>query len=70
MESHSKPMRIQCSGRAASLLRLQAPGIKLKARGIIHIKGKGDMSTYFLEEDGLTAMPQDLKAGDSTTSAA
>jgi len=71
MESHSKPMRIQCSDRAASLLRLQAPGIKLKARGIIHIKGKGDMSTYFLEEGGgLTAMPQDLKARDATTSAA
>jgi len=49
MESHSKPMRIQCSDRTAALLRLQAPGMKLKARGMTHIKGKGDMSTYFIE---------------------
>ena len=49
MESHSKPNKIQCSDRAASMLRFQAPEMKLKARGIIHIKGKGDMSTYFLE---------------------
>ena len=49
MESYSKPNKIQCSDRTASMLRVQAPGMKLKARGMIHIKGKGDMSTYFLE---------------------
>jgi len=49
MESHSMPMRVHCSERAADMLRQQAPEMKLKARGMIRIKGKGDMPTYFLE---------------------
>lgn len=58
MESHSKPNKIQCSDRAASMIRIQAPEMRLKARGIIHIKGKGDMSTYFLEGTDLAESAQ------------
>lgn len=58
MESHSKPNKIQCSDRAASMIRTQAPEMRLKARGVIHIKGKGDMSTYFLEGADLAESAQ------------
>jgi guanylate cyclase len=48
MESTSLPGHIQCSDRAAGLLREQAPDISLKYRGEIKVKGKGDMHTYWL----------------------
>ena len=48
MESHSEAGRIQCSQSAASLLAKQAPEIQLDPRGVIHVKGKGPMSTYWV----------------------
>jgi class 3 adenylate cyclase len=51
MESTSKSGRIQCSERSANLLRLQAPEVKVKSRGIIEIKGKGEMHTYWINEE-------------------
>lgn len=48
MESHSWPGKIQCSDRAAALLKIQAPNIKLAYRGEIAVKGKGDMNTYWV----------------------
>jgi len=50
MESNSIKNRIHCSERAAMLLRYQDPDIPLKSRGIISVKGKGDMSTYWVNE--------------------
>jgi serine/threonine protein kinase len=50
MESHSLPGRIQCSERAAGLLKAQGPEILLAYRGTIHVKGKGEMDTYWVNE--------------------
>jgi len=49
MESNSKKNKIHLSDDAADLLMLQAPGAHLTSRGIVPIKGKGDMKTYWLE---------------------
>ena len=46
MESNSKANRIHCSKAAAKLLQGQYPELDLKPRGLIAIKGKGDMSTF------------------------
>jgi class 3 adenylate cyclase len=43
METNSKPNRIHCSSATAELLAVQSPGTPLRSRGIIPIKGKGDM---------------------------
>ena len=48
MESSSLPGCIQCSSFSADLLRIQAPLIPLRSRGMVSIKGKGEMSTYFV----------------------
>ena len=42
--------RIQCSERAARLLQDQWPTAKLCRRGIVSIKGKGEMLTYWVNE--------------------
>ena len=46
MESHSKPGRIQVSAAMHGLL---ADRYRLKRRGVIQVKGKGKMLTYWLE---------------------
>lgn len=51
MESTSLPMRIHCSERSAGLLRSQAPEIKLECRGVINVKGKGEMVTFWVGDD-------------------
>lgn len=58
MESSSKRNRIHCSSTSAELLMDQAPNCHLQSRGMITIKGKGDMHTYWLED-----MDQDLVSG-------
>ena len=45
MESHSLPGRIQLSGATRVAL---GNGFKLERRGVIEVKGKGMMETYFL----------------------
>jgi serine/threonine protein kinase/ABC-type glycerol-3-phosphate transport system substrate-binding protein len=50
MESNSLPMRIQCSDRCAEMLKKQAPELTLESRGMIPIKGKGEMSTFFIAQ--------------------
>eukprot|EP00571_Detonula_confervacea_P002410 CAMPEP_0172315400 /NCGR_PEP_ID=MMETSP1058-20130122/25061_1 /TAXON_ID=83371 /ORGANISM="Detonula confervacea, Strain CCMP 353" /LENGTH=1336 /DNA_ID=CAMNT_0013029473 /DNA_START=176 /DNA_END=4186 /DNA_ORIENTATION=+ len=58
MESNSLSMRIQCSDSAAEVLKVQAPGMELESRGMIPIKGKGEMATFFIQTDGyITAKP-------------
>ena len=42
-------MRIHCSTASATLLRTQAPEISLTPRGRIRIKGKQEMSTYWVQ---------------------
>ena len=53
MESHSLPGRIQCSSTSASLLAQQAPDILQVSRGHIHIKGKGEMHTFWVDFDDI-----------------
>lgn len=51
MESHSLPGMIHCSLASAQLLETQAPHIPLKVRGMIRVKGKGKMRTYWAGEN-------------------
>lgn len=49
-ESNSLPGRIHCSDRAAALLKGQAPNLPILRRGVISVKGKGDMETWWVAE--------------------
>jgi len=51
MESNSRANHIHCSSAAADLLMQQCPAISLKSRGLINIKGKGDMETFWVNEE-------------------
>ena len=51
MESTSSANRIQCSSRAAQFLQEQWPEAKLCRRGIVNIKGKGEMLCYWVNEE-------------------
>ena len=48
MESTSEAMKIQCSSSTASLLDMSSNVITVP-RGTIDVKGKGLMSTYWIE---------------------
>jgi len=48
MESHSEVNRIHCSEASAKLLLVQAPHIPIASRGMISVKGKGLMHTYWV----------------------
>lgn len=50
MESHSEKNRIQCSGTAAKILRKQYPSLPLCSRGLVSIKSKGMMETFWVNE--------------------
>lgn len=52
MESNSRAGRVQCSRRASDLLRSQRKpesALKLSSRGMIRVKGKGEMETFFVD---------------------
>lgn len=48
MESYSVANRIHCSEPSAKLLQKQNPGIEVMSRGMINVKGKGLMHTYWV----------------------
>ena len=48
MESNSEAGRILCTHASAELLKTQAPGLALKVRGKIKVKGKGNMIAYWV----------------------
>ena len=52
MESNSKANRILCSEASYKLLVDQAPEIVVRKRGKIAVKGKGDMTVYWVRADG------------------
>jgi class 3 adenylate cyclase len=54
MESHGMPGTIQVS---ESTFQLLAPKYRLRPRGIIEVKGKGEMATYFLEGRAMDSEP-------------
>ena len=70
MESTSEAMKIQCSSSTASLLDMSSNVITV-SRGTIDVKGKGLMSTYWIERinldddcvqiDGLESITVDMK---------
>jgi len=60
MESNSLKNRIQCSERAASVLREQCQEIFIQPRGAIEVKGKGKMHTFWVTEaDSHEHQPKD-----------
>jgi hypothetical protein len=68
MESHGLVDAIQCTDTTAALL---ADGFVLKERGMVEIKGKGPMRTFFLEGRraagaGAAAPDVPLRAASST----
>lgn len=48
MCSHGQPNRVHLSAASALLLADNFPEISTEVRGMIHIKGKMDMQTYWL----------------------
>ncbi|CAJ1961059.1 unnamed protein product [Cylindrotheca closterium] len=50
MESLSVSDMIQCSDISAKLLRDQAPNLPIRRRGKVAVKGKGNMTTYWIGE--------------------
>ena len=62
METYSPPNKIQCSERTAQLLKQQVPDLPLESRGSIHIKGKGDMETYFIKDRDSAGNAEDIMA--------
>jgi class 3 adenylate cyclase/tRNA A-37 threonylcarbamoyl transferase component Bud32 len=51
MRSNSLPDQILCSQQAAQLLEVQALGaFSIQSRGIINVKGKGPMETFWVKE--------------------
>lgn len=53
MESNSLPGKLHCSARSAEILRQQCSELYLVSRGNIHVKGKGEMQTYFVSKQPL-----------------
>jgi len=60
MESNSKANRIHCSDVSAKLLKEQCPSLPLKSRGMVSIKGKDIMHTYWVNDSKLRRMSSDL----------
>jgi guanylate cyclase, other len=54
MRSHSLPDKILCSEQAAQLLKEQAQKFfSIRSRGVINVKGKGPMETFWVTEKHL-----------------
>lgn len=51
MESNSQENRIHCSSRAAKLVKKQHPEMPIRSRGKITVKGKGEMRTFWINEE-------------------
>mmetsp|Transcript_48398 Transcript_48398/g.95865 ORF Transcript_48398/g.95865 Transcript_48398/m.95865 type:complete len:115 (-) Transcript_48398:78-422(-) len=51
MESNSAENKIHCSAAAAECVRKQAPEILIRPRGLIFVKGKGNMHTFWVDTD-------------------
>ena len=59
MESNSAENRIHCSETSADLLKVQHPELKLNPRGAIEVKGKGQMKTFWVNEDAAARSQRD-----------
>ncbi len=56
MESNSLPSKIQCSESSALILQEKHLEIPITCRGSIPIKGKGEMTTYFVYSDEIDSL--------------
>mmetsp|Transcript_30209 Transcript_30209/g.63186 ORF Transcript_30209/g.63186 Transcript_30209/m.63186 type:complete len:753 (+) Transcript_30209:158-2416(+) len=63
MESNSEKNRIHCSEASANLLRGQCPKMKIFPRGTITVKGKGEMKTFWIHEEGSFSGKDSKKSG-------
>ncbi|KAK7129468.1 hypothetical protein R3I94_017622 [Phoxinus phoxinus] len=61
MESTSEALKTQCSSSVFYLLE-EIGGYTLTCRGVLQVKGKGDMVTYWLEGKHSSAPSKDAKA--------
>eukprot|EP00161_Ancyromonas_sigmoides_P008562 TRINITY_DN213_c0_g1_i9.p1 TRINITY_DN213_c0_g1~~TRINITY_DN213_c0_g1_i9.p1 ORF type:complete len:1464 (-),score=535.99 TRINITY_DN213_c0_g1_i9:6-4307(-) len=52
MESSGEPMRVQCTDEFRVMLLRAGRELATKKRGVMQIKGKGDMTTYWVERAG------------------
>ncbi|KAM3842471.1 atrial natriuretic peptide receptor 1-like [Diretmus argenteus] len=66
MESTSQALKIQCSSSAFYLLE-EIGGYVLECRGILQVKGKGDMVTYWLEGKQMSLISKDLGPDNTKT---
>eukprot|EP00980_Cylindrotheca_fusiformis_P012051 scaffold2863_cov114-Cylindrotheca_fusiformis.AAC.3 len=58
MESSSKANRIHCSLASAEILAKQCPSLPVKSRGLVPIKGKGEMHTCWVNEGNCSNIPK------------
>ena len=65
MESTSFPSQVQCSQATAAMIRAQDPSICLVERGKMCVKGKGTMTTYWVQG---TEIETALRPAESTIS--
>jgi len=68
MESTSQASRIHCSDRSADLLLLNHPEVRLVPRGYIKVKGKGEILTYWVNEDAIFERAPDANNGQNESS--
>jgi class 3 adenylate cyclase len=61
MESNSIKNRIHCSKAAADLLKKQNCIYPIKSRGIIEVKGKGEMETFWINEGDGAMKPKSMR---------
>ncbi|CAB9526418.1 Receptor-type guanylate cyclase gcy [Seminavis robusta] len=70
MESNGKPGRIHCSMDSARLLEQQCPGLPIHSRGLIDVKGKGQMHTFWVNEETVAPSYDDTQNASRRTSKA
>ena len=66
MESTGVPGMVQCSARTAELVLEQNPAIRLAKRGVIQVKGKGSMETWWILPDNQREDNVDIGCSDES----
>jgi len=51
MESHGEPLKVHISEKTKEVLEVNFPNFKITPRGEIEVKGKGIMTTYWLDSE-------------------
>ena len=70
MESLSAANRIHCSLESADLLDKQKCQYPLKSRGLIDVKGRGEMVTYWVTGDWERTVRSGNRLGDELSTSA